>query len=90
MEITWDDIKEQANIRKHGVSFEEAVSVIYNPLSLFASNAHPKGDRYEYLGYSDQNRVLYVVTVEETDDVVRIISARKAESHEREAYEKGI
>lgn len=41
-----------------------------------------------YLGHSDQGRVLYVVTVEETENHTRILSARKAESHEREKYEK--
>jgi len=53
-------------------------------------NDHPDGDRMEYLGYSDVQRVLYVVTVENQPEEIRIISARKATPFEREKYEKGI
>lgn len=88
MEITWDDRKEVENIKKHGVDFDEAVTVIFNPLSLYGLNKHLSGNRFEYLGHSDQGRVLYVVTVEESENHTRILSARKAEPHEREKYEK--
>ncbi|MGE4234124.1 MAG: BrnT family toxin [Bacteriovoracia bacterium] len=89
MEITWDDRKEEANIKKHGVDFGEAVTVICNPLSLYRMNAHPSENRFEYIGHSDRDQVLFVVTVEEIDDVVHIISARKAEPDERKEYEEG-
>ncbi len=88
MEITWDDRKAEANLKKHGVSFDEAATVIENPLSLYALNSHPGGSRFEYLGHSDQDRVLYVVTVEEREGQAHILSARKAETHEKERYEK--
>ena len=90
MEITWDDRKEAENIKKHGVDFDEASTVIHNPLSLYHLNKHPSGKRFEYIGHSDQGRVLYVVTVEERDDRAHILSARKAESYEREEYEKRV
>jgi uncharacterized DUF497 family protein len=90
VEITWDDLKEAENIKKHGVEFGEAATVIYNPLSLFKPNKHRSGKRFEYLGHSDRGRMLYVVTVEENESVARIISARKAEPHEREKYEEGF
>ncbi len=88
MEITWDDRKEIANVKKHGIGFDEAATVVYNPLSLYGVNKHTGGMRFEYIGHSDQGRVLYVVTVEEREDRVHILSARKATSYEREKYEK--
>jgi uncharacterized DUF497 family protein len=90
VEITWDDRKEAENIKKHGIEFDEAATVIHNPLSLFKPNRHKSGKRFEYMGHSDRGRVLYVVTVEEHENVARIISARKAEPHEREKYEEGF
>jgi len=89
MKITWDDRKAEANLKKHGVSFDEATTVIMGP-HFYNLNDHPSGHRFEYLGYSVFNRVLYVVTVEEKDDEIRILSARKATPNERRKYEEGI
>ena len=89
MEITWDDRKEAENIKNHGVDFDEAATVILNPLSLYRANDHQSGKRFEYIGHSDHRRMLYVVTVEEYDNQARILSAREAESHERKEYEEG-
>ena len=90
MLITWDEKKNEANFKKHGVWFEEAQAVIVNPLSLMAPNEHSDGDRMEYLGYSAENRLLYLVTVEKDEEIIRIVSARIATNHEREKYEEGI
>ena len=90
MVITWDDKKNETNFKKHGVWFEEAQAVITNPLSFMAPNEHSDGDRMEYLGFSTENRLLYLVTVEKHEKVIRIISARKATKNEREKYEEGI
>jgi len=87
MEITWDDRKEAENIKKHGVDFDEASTVILNPRSLFRLNNHSSGTRFEYIGHSDRQRTLFVVTVEKYDNHARIISAREAEPHERKKYE---
>ena len=90
MLITWNETKNEANYRKHGVWFEEAQTVIISPHTLMAPNDHPDGDRFEYLGHSVNDRILYVVTVEKTDLEIRIISARKATTNERKKYEEGI
>jgi len=90
MLFTWDERKNAANFKKHGVWFEEAQMVIQNPLSLVAANDHPDGDRMEYLGYSLESKLLYVVTVEKHEDVIRIVSARTASRKERVKYEEGI
>ena len=90
MLIIWDDRKNEDNFKKHGVWFEEAQTVISNPLTLMATNEQPDGDRMEYLGYSVESQLLYVVTVEQSDEVIRIVSARQATANERTKYEEGI
>jgi uncharacterized DUF497 family protein len=90
VEVTWDDRKNVANFEKHGVWFEEAVTVLANPLALSNRNSHPSGERWEYLGSSSDQRLLYVVTVEKSDDEIRIISARQATPNERRKYEEGV
>jgi uncharacterized protein len=88
--ISWDDRKNEQNFKKHGIWFEEAQSVILNPISLLNLNRHDSGNRIEYLGHSDQSQLLYVVSVEKSEDSIRIISARKATKTERRKYEEGI
>lgn len=88
--ITWDEAKNESNQKKHRVSFDEAATVLSNPMTLSNLNDHPDGDRFEYLGYSALNRVLYVVTVEKNKAEIRILSARKATRNERETFEEGI
>lgn len=90
MLITWDHRKNEDNFKKHGVWFEAAQTVIVNPLSLMAVNDHPDGDRMEYLGHSLEPKLLYVVTVEKTDEEIHIISAREATVNERAKYEERI
>jgi uncharacterized DUF497 family protein len=92
MVITWDDKKNAENLETHGVDFEEASTVVLNPLSLFGANENEYDDpnRFEYLGHSEKNRVVYVVTVEKHDDEIRIIHAREAKAHEIEEYENGL
>ncbi len=90
MWIIWDDRKNEDNFKKHGVWFEEAQTVLPNPFTLMAVNDHPDGDRMEYLGYSVEAQLLYVVTVEQSEEVIRIISARLATVNERRKYEEGV
>jgi uncharacterized DUF497 family protein len=90
MLISCDDRKNESNFAKHGVWFEEPQTVLFDPLLFSYSNLHPDGNRMEYLGKSEDFRLLYVVTVEEVDDEIRIISARKDTSNERKKYEEGI
>ena len=90
LRFDWDERKNNANRTKHGVWFEEAQTVIPIPLTLMATNEHPDGDRMEYLGYSSESQLIYVVTVEQGDEVIRIVSARLATANERTKYEEGI
>ncbi len=86
--FTWDPRKAAVNLRKHGISFEEAASVFADPLALVVEDAVDPG-RAVLIGVSDRGRVLLSVYTEVDDDTIRIISARRATSHERRHYEEG-
>lgn len=86
----WDGRKAKQNIRKHGVSFEEASTVFMDPLSLtIADPLHSDyEERFIVIGESTQGRLLVVVHTENGDNM-RIISSRIAKPSERRTYEKG-
>jgi len=86
----WDDRKAASNLRKHGVSFDEAVSVFADGLALtFADTDHSESaNRSRTYGVSNNGRLLVVVHTERRNSV-RIISARKATRYEKGIYEQG-
>ncbi len=87
MKVEWDPQKAASNKRKHGISFHEAVTCFADPLGLLLEDeVHP--NRLVLIGVSEKPRVLYTVFAELADDVVRIITARKATTHERRRYEE--
>ena len=86
----WDAQKAASNVRKHRVSFDEAVSVFADAMALtFADTDHYESEkRSRTYGLSNKRRLLVVVHTERRDNV-RIISARKATRYEKDIYEKG-
>ena len=87
----WDETKNRQNIQKHGVSFQEAQSVFLDDHALrFYDPDHSKDeDRFLLLGLSFTLRILLVCHCYRTgDEVIRIISARKATRQERTHYER--
>jgi uncharacterized DUF497 family protein len=86
--FAWDPKKAASNLEKHRVSFEEAASVFADPLAAMLEDALDP-ERAILVGQSEKHRVLLVVFVEQTEDMIRIISARRATSHERKHYEEG-
>ena len=88
MRFEWDAEKANRNLKKHGVSFEEAVTVFYDPLSAtFEDPDHSVGEyRYITVGLSSRDRLL-VVAHAERGEILRIISARPATAHERKKHE---
>jgi len=90
MKFEWDPEKAKANYRKHGIGFQEAYSVFKDPLAqIFDDEEHSKTEHREIIvGFSKLSRLLLVVFVERRQDVVRIISARKATRQEKEDYEE--
>lgn len=89
MRFEWDPEKARRNLKKHGVSFDEAVTAFYDPLSAtFDDPDHSDEEqRYITIGFSSQERLL-VIGHTERGEVVRIISARRATAHERKKHEK--
>jgi len=85
----WDDDKAEANLAKHGVSFIEARSVFKTTLSADIPDPdHSEGEeRWIKIGPSISSKLL-VVCYTERRDVIRIISARKADRRETKAYEE--
>lgn len=89
MRIIWDESKNQENIRKHNVTFEEAQTVFYDPNGkLIADPDHSDDeDRFILLGLSKMLHLLVVChCYRENDEIIRIISARKATKNETKTY----
>ena len=88
MRFEWDRAKAEANRRKHRVSFDEATSVFFDPLSMtIADPDHSAGEgRFITMGNSSKGRLLVVAHVER-GAVLRIISARPASASERKRHE---
>jgi uncharacterized DUF497 family protein len=93
LRFDWDERKNRANRTKHGVWFEEAQSVFDDPRGrLFEDPEHSdEEERFILLGISSAARPLVVVhCYRESEELVRIISARKATKKEVKFYEEGI
>jgi uncharacterized DUF497 family protein len=86
----WDDQKAASNLQKHGVSFDEAVSVFGDAMALtFSDTDHAEmEDRSRTYGISNKARLLVVIHTERHNGI-RIISARKATRYEKSIYENG-
>lgn len=91
MDFEWDPHKAENNFIKHNVSFQEAATVLGDPLSITIYDPdHSKAeDRFITIGWSNQNRLLMVAHAER-GEAIRIISARKLTSKERKEYEREI
>jgi hypothetical protein len=89
MQFEWNPKKAQDNLTKHGVSFEEAVSVFYDPLSATFDDPDNSDDesRFVTIGFSAGNRLLFVSHLDR-GEVLRIISARLATTSERKRHEE--
>lgn len=89
LSFEWDGKKSRANEKKHGVSFEEAQTVFLdeNAVRFYDPDHSQDEDRFILLGMSSRLRVLVVChCLRESDSVIRIISARKADKREEKGY----
>jgi len=88
-EFEWDETKARANVRKHGVTFEEAMTVFLDELAVpFEEGEHP--DRLVLIGESGLGQTVLVVFTERLESgTIRLISARQATKRERRAYAEG-
>ena len=90
MKFSWDPRKADSNLRKHGIAFDEAITVFNDPLALiFDDMIHSDDeDREIIIGFSPLRRLILVCFVERDKDTIRIISARRATKAEVRDYEK--
>jgi uncharacterized DUF497 family protein len=88
VEFTWDERKDRVNQRKHGISFETAVLVFDDPNHVTVLDREVDGElRWQTIGMVSGVRVLLVAhTIDEDEQAIRIISARKATPRERNIY----
>lgn len=92
MHFEWDINKAETNKDKHqGTTFDEAVSCFFDPgqVAFYDPDHSDDEDREILLGHSEQGRLL-TVSYTLRDDVIRIISARKATNHEAEDYARRV
>ncbi len=89
LQFTWDPAKGEANLRKHGVAFEDASTVFRNPLAqVLPDPTHSEHEQRSLIvGHSAGGRLLLVVFTE-AEERIRIISARDASARERREYEE--
>lgn len=88
MHFEWDEEKNQANIRKHGFDFADAWEIFLAPILVAPDDREDYGeDRWIGIGML-RTRTVVVLYTERGEDVIRIISLRKALTHERSQYEQ--
>ncbi len=94
MKIEWNTQKAQINLKKHGVSFEMAMTVFSDPMHLSVLDFSSQDEnRWITIGHASDQKTLIVVHLYfefSEEDVIRIISARKATKKEKREYEEGI
>jgi len=89
-EVTWDSVKAKSNRLKHRVFFSDVEPVFYDPNAISFEDRESEGEaRYIVIGLDSTAR-LVVVAYTYRDNVIRVISARKASKSEQKVYEKGI
>ena len=86
MEVIWDTKKAAANIRKHGIEFPHAATVLYDPMAVTIEDKSHDEQRFATIGADLIGRILVVVYTYAGEEEIRLISARKATSKERTIY----
>jgi uncharacterized protein len=84
----WDEAKRRSNLRKHGVELADAVAVFDDPAGITMEDRDHGEERFVTMGVDAFGRILVVVYTYRESDIIRIISARSAEAHERKQYEE--
>lgn len=89
LRFEWDPRKDASNVKKHGISFDEAKTIFTDEFArLIADPDHSESEgRFILLGTSIHSRLLVVCHCVREGELIRIISARKADKTERKVYE---
>lgn len=88
-EFEWDATKAAANLRKHGVDFADAATVLYDHFAMTIADDESDEERFVTVGMDALGRILVVVYTWR-GECARLISARKATPRERQQYEAGL
>lgn len=87
----WDEAKNKANIRKHGIDFSDAWQLFEHPLYVWPDERFIYGeDRFIGLGMLNNMMIVFAAFVEREADTIRVISMRKAKKHEEKKYEQAL
>lgn len=90
MKFEWDEDKKTENVRKHGLDFSDVWQIFDGPMLTALDTREDYGeDRYIGIGFL-KNFVVVVVYTEPQEQAIRVISLRKALTHEREQFEKAL
>jgi uncharacterized DUF497 family protein len=90
LDVLWDPEKAKVNLKKHGVRFSDAETVLFDPNALTRDDTESGGEqRFVTVGMDALGRILIVVYTYRGEDI-RLISARSATKRERMQYEEGI
>ena len=87
MRVEWDAAKAKANLKKHGIDFADAATVLFDELATTVRDVSSDEERYATIGADALGRILVVVYAW-TEEHVRLISARKGTKKERRQYEE--
>jgi uncharacterized DUF497 family protein len=92
--FTWDASKNRANLRKHGISFEMATKIFIDPNAIMRFDLDTDGEqRWQTIGCVDEGFLVvlaaHTLISDDSGELIRIISARKATPQERRLYEEG-
>jgi len=87
--FVWHEAKAWQNVRKHGISFEQAAEAFFDPLLIVVDASQDNEERDAIVGMDRKWNLLFVVHIEIEGDKIRIISAREATRQERLHYENG-
>lgn len=90
MNIVWDPKKAKSNYQKHKIHFSDAESVLYDTMSLTIEDQNIDGEKRFVTVGSDSTGRIVVVVYTYRENLIRLISARKATASERRYYEEGI
>ena len=93
IQFEWDTTKAASNLKKHGISFDEAKSVFYDEFAVqFYDDGHSDDeDRFLMLGLSCESKILLVCHCErDSGHTIRIVAARKATKNERKHYKGSV
>jgi len=90
MKFAWDVRKANQNLRKHGVDFADAVIALEDENALTIEDDCHDEQRFKTLGLGPNLNILFVVHAEQSEDIIRIISVRKADRSETKQYYQGL